>query len=1075
MDPEISAIFPTSFAQERLWIVEQLAPGTSAYHVPVMLRLRGPLDRAALAGALALVVERHEALRTVFRQIDGQVVQRVLPAGPVPVEVRDVPGGEAGLAGLLAAEAALGFALDTGPLLRATLFRLAPDDHALTIVLHHLVSDGWSMGVLCGELSAAYGALTAGGRPDLPEPPLQYVDYAIWERENLTGERAEELLTYWRAALADAPGALDLPLDRLRPALQSHAGGQVDIALDPATTAGVTALARELGASPFMVLLAAWSALLGRFTGSDDIVTGTADGSRDAQTEGLIGCFINTLPLRVRLGGDPSFADLVDRSRDAVLGALDHRDLPFDLLVEDLAPRRDLSRNPLVQVLLTVHGGPEPADGLTGLVAERIGVDRGGAQCDLSVQLRPDGDRFTGFLEFASDLFDAETVRRWWGHLATLLAAAVAAPGTRLSELTCMTEAEAAEAVGTGASIPAADVRLEEVVARRAALTPDAPALVWDGGSLTCAEYDRRAGALAAVLRSRGVDRETPVAVHAERGPDLMVAILAVLKAGGAYVPVNTSYPAERIALMLADARPAVVLSQSRIAAELPSGAPVLLLDDLPADASDPADPPGGPGTPSDLAYVIYTSGSTGRPKGVMVEHRSAADLLAWHQRRYPLGPDDVVLLKTPTSFDVSVPELFWWAEAGARVALLPEGAERDPRALAEAVARHGVTAVNFVPSMFGPFLDVLEKDPALASAVAGLRYVFCAGEALPVEHVHRFHRLFTGTALANLYGPTEATVYASGADCAPGTARVLIGAACDNTGLYVLDRHDRPQPVGIPGELCVGGAGVARGYLGRPALTAERFVPHPRAGTGGVPAGARLYRTGDLARFAPGGEVEWLGRLDHQVKVRGFRVELGEVAAALRAHPDIGSAVVVHRDGALAAYHTGTGLTVTELRAFLRRTLPDAMVPESLTALPALPLSANGKVDLAALPEPDGARPVLATAYVEPGTPLERIVAGLWEDALRVDRIGARDDFFDLGGNSLLATRVASALRENLGVELPLRVMFEETTVAAQAEAVGAAGREASLDVAAIAEVYLRVQALSDEEARDLLAVREG
>ncbi|MEW2399430.1 amino acid adenylation domain-containing protein [Streptomyces sp. NPDC046862] len=1080
MAPDTSAIFPTSFAQERLWIIDRLAPGTSAYHVPVALRLRGAVDVRALAGALSLVVERHEALRTVFGQIEGQTVQRVLPAGPVPVEVRHVPGGQAGLAELLRAEAALGFSVDKGPLLRATLFRLADDDHVLTVVLHHLVSDGWSMSVLLAELSAAYNAQRAGSAPDLPELPLQYVDFAIWQRDQLTADRERELLTYWRETLAGAPDALDLPADRPRPPLQSHTGAQIDVGLPAGLSARVTALANTHRVSPFMVLLAAWGAMLGRFTGTEDVVIGTAVGNRDAQTEQLIGCFINTLPLRVRLEGDPTFAELLGRVRATTLSALQHQDLPFDRLVQDLAPRRDLSRNPLVPVLLTVQNAPAPSVALDGLDVVPVTVDRGGAQCDLSIQLRQSGDVYEGFLEYATDLFDAATLRRWWSHLTTLLEAAVAGPDIRLSELPCLTaqEIEQVTVEWNRTTRGFHDTLLHEIVDRQATATPDAPALVWDGGTLDYAAYTRRAREVAAVLRGHGVGPEVTVAVLAERDADLMVAVLGVLQAGGAYVPVNTDYPPDRIAAVLDDARPAVVVTQRRLADRLPAGLPVVLVDDLP---EIPSPVSGRAPTTANLAYVIYTSGSTGRPKGVMVQHRSAADMLAWHQRRYPIGPGDVVLQKTPTSFDVSVPELFWWAAAGARLALPPAGAEKDPYALLASIRRHGVTVVNFVPSMFGPFLDLLESDPALVAHAASLRYVFCAGEALPVEHVRRFHRVFgaAGPLLANLYGPTEITVYASAFDCPDGVQRVPIGTPCDNTGLYVLDRYGRPQPIGIPGELCIGGEGVTRGYLDRPALTAERFVPHPLAGTRPeIPAGARLYRTGDLARHNADGTVEWRGRLDNQVKVRGFRVELGEITVALRTHPQIAEAVVVLRDGRLAAYYVptaGPDPTVTELRAFLRRTLPDPMIPDSFTGLSALPLSANGKADTSALPEPDGARPALGSVYRPPATALEKVVAGIWTDVLRVDPIGVQDDFFDLGGNSLLATQVASGLRETLGVEVPLRVMFEAPTVAAQAGLVRAAGRAAGLDPAAIAEVFLEVRDLSDEQVSELLAAQEG
>lgn len=1089
-----AAIFPTSFAQERMWIVERLAPGSAAYNVPIALRLRGALDHAALRAALSLVVERHEVLRTVFDQVDGRTVQRIEPAEPVHVEVADVPGGDTELPALLAAGAATGFALDRDLLLRASLYRLGVQDHVLAVTLHHLVSDMWSLEVLLRELSVAYDALAAGREPTLPDLPLQYVDYAIWQREQLSDARREDLLGYWRTALADAPPVLELPTDRLRPAVQRFAGAEVPVSLAPALSRDVRDLARRLGVTPFMTLLGAFGAVLGRLAGADDVVVGTAVGSRDRQTEPLIGCFLNTLPLRVPLSGDPTFAELLGRVRKVTFDALEHQDLPFDKLVEDLAPRRDLSHNPISQVLFLVQNAPEPTAALSGLSVEPVHVERGGTQCDLSVQLREIDGRFAGFVEYAVDLFDAATIGRWWGHLESLLAAAVADPDAPLSALPCLSPAEIGRIVGGWNATEAelADVPLAELVTRRAAVAPDATALVWSDGELSYADLDRRAGEVAAALLALGAGAGERVAVHGDRDADLVAAILGVLGAGAAYVPLNTDYPRDRLALMLADARPAVVLTQRRRAAELPPDRPVLLVDDLPRGAG--ATPPTVQST--DPAYVIYTSGSTGAPKGVLVEHRSVANLLAWMQRHYPIGADDVLLLKTPTSFDVSVCELFWWALAGARLALLPVGAEKDPRALLAEIARHGVTVVQFVPSMLGPFLDLLAADQELVNRAASLRYVLCAGEDLPTALVERFDRAFSGSAappmLANLYGPTEATVYASAFDCPPGgrpgsgrAPRTPIGTPLDNVGLYVLDPADRVQPVGVPGELGISGTGLARGYLGRPGLTAERFVPNPYAGVApGVPAGSRMYRTGDLCRYTPTGAVEWLGRLDFQVKVRGFRVEPGEISAALAAHPRVVEAVVVPRQdgpdgsGRLVAYYVATAgaePTWSELRAFLRRTLPEHMMPEAFVALEVLPLSPNGKIDRKALPAPTRTRPVLDAGFVAPRTSLEQVVAEVWLGVLQVGRVGVEDDFFDLGGQSLLATQVASALQETLGVEVPLRAMFEARTVAAQAELVGRSGRDAGMNLEETAALVLQVRELTDDQVRELLAVQEG
>jgi amino acid adenylation domain-containing protein len=1092
MEAKGSAVFPTSFAQERLWLMERLMPGTSAYHVPVALRMRGPVSREALQAALTLVVERHESLRTVFDQIDGVTVQRVLAAPPPALSTMDVPGGPAEIAKLLSAEAIRPFDLQAGPLLRAVLFRLAADDHVLVITLHHLVCDMWSLEVLLRELSGAYNAYLADARPDLPELPVQYADFAVWQREQLTDAWREELLAYWRDALAGAPARLELPTDRPRPPIQNGTGAQEEVALTPELSREVREFARRHNVTPFMVLLSVLGVLFGRLAGAEDVVVATAGGTRDRETEPLIGCFINTLPLRLRLAGDPAFADFLAQAREVTLGALANGGLPFDKLVEDLAPRRDLSQNPLAQVLFVLQNARPPAAEMSGLQVEPVSVDRGGTQCDLSVQLQEAGGQYTGFIEYSVDLFDAETIREWWRLAESLLRAAMATPGLPLSQVPWMAPDDLRRLMSdlNATAVETDQASLYEPFARQAAASPDATALAWPGGELSYAELDRRAAAVAAALHGQGVGRGGLVAVYGDRDADLVIAILGTVRAGGAYIPLNTDYPHDRLAVMLADARPSAVLTQRHRAAEVPPGYPVLLVDEL---APAPAAAPPAMARPGDLAYVIYTSGSTGTPKGVTVEHRSAVNLLGWMQRHYPLGREDVLLLKTPVSFDVSVTELFWWASAGARLAVLPAGDEKDPRQVLAAIARHQVTVVNFVPSMLGAWLDLLESDPKLVAEAGSLRLVACAGEALTAAHVERFHRVFRAAArqprLANLYGPTETTVYSSYFDlpAAPGakSASVPIGRPVGNTSLHIMDALDRPQPVGVPGELCIAGAGVSIGYLNRPGLTADRFVPHPYAGQHpGVPPGARMYRTGDLCRYTRSGAIEWLGRIDFQVKIRGFRVELGEVESALRAHAEISDALAMIQAGGtgtparLIGYYVSSRdseLPWPELRSFLRRTLPDHMIPEAFVSLPEFPLSPNGKIDRKALPAPSSARPALGARYVAPRSPLEHLIAEAWQEVLQLDAIGVNDDFFDLGGQSLRATQVASALTECLRVEIPLRAIFEAPTIAAQAELATEAGRTAGVDVAEVASLFLQVRRLTAAEARQLLVEDAG
>ncbi|HYH79360.1 MAG TPA: amino acid adenylation domain-containing protein, partial [Longimicrobium sp.] len=1050
-----SGELPLSFAQQRLWFIDRLEPGIAAYNLPVALRLRGEIDPAGLAWALTELVRRHEVLRTTFAiGVDGGPVQVVHAPAPVALPVVDLsavdPAARDAQAGRLAnEEASRPFDLARGPVLRCTLLRLGAADAVVLFTLHHIASDGWSMEILQREVTALYGAWTRGEDANLPDLPVQYADHAVWQRRWLEGEVLARDLAYWRARLAGAPPVLALPTDRPRAAAVGRRGAGHGFALTPELSRALRDLGRGEGATPYMTLLAAWQALLARHGAGDDVVVGTPVAGRTRlETEGLIGFFVNTLVIRTGFDGDPTFREVLASVREAVLEAQAHQDVPFERLVDELEVERSLSHAPLFQVLFTFRQAA-PGDGELRLGAaeiEPLASGSGTVQFDLTLGMSGSGDRLAGTISYRTALFDAATIERMAGRLVRLLERAAADPDARLSGLELVDEAERRVLEGWNATARdfGADVCLHRLVEAQAVRTPDAAAVVFEGEALSYGELDRRANQLAHHLRRHGVGPEVRVAVCAERSPELVVALLGVLKAGGAYVPVDPANPAERIAHTLRDAGAAVLLTQARHLDRLPPvEARTLALDAAWGEvAGEPGTAPETGVTPGHLAYVIYTSGSTGRPKGAMNTHRGVVNRLAWMQEMFGLRADEAVLQKTPYSFDVSVWELFWPLMVGSRLVLArPEG-HRDPAYLVETIRRERITTAHFVPSMLQAFLEHPE-----AEALPGLARVVCSGEALPAALAARFHARLPGTELHNLYGPTEAAVDVTAWRCLPGAAGpVPIGRPVANTRMHVLDAALRPQPVGVPGELFIAGVQVGRGYLGRPALTAAAFVPDPRS----PEPGARMYRTGDRARWLATGELEYLGRVDFQLKVRGFRIEPGEIEAELLRHPGVREAVVLARDDRagekrLVAYVVADAWPGAEaLRAHLSARLPDYMVPGALIALDALPLTPSGKVDRRALPEPDLAA---EGAYVAPRTAAEEVLAEIWGEVLGVERVGVADGFFELGGHSLIATRVVSRTRQAFGVELPLRAVFEAQTVralAARVEALRGSGADA-------------------------------
>ncbi|MFP2932623.1 amino acid adenylation domain-containing protein, partial [Pyxidicoccus sp. 3LG] len=1048
---------PLSFAQQRLWFLDQLEPGSASYNIPAALRLTGPLDARTLERSFEALVMRHESLRTTFRTEGGVPVQVIAPEPvldfrEVDLSALPVAEREAEARRQVVQEALRPFDLERGPLLRPTLLKLSSEDHVLVLVMHHIVSDGWSTGVLVREVAAFYDASSRGQAARLPELPIQYADHAVWQRGWLRGEVLESQLGWWKQQLTGAPPYLELPTDFPRPPVLSRRGAMVPVRLSRELSDSLEALASREGATPFMVLLAAFQVLLSRYSGQEDIVVGSPiAGRRHAETEGLIGFFVNTLALRARPEAGLSFLGLLRQVREMTLGAYEHQDVPFEKLVEELQPVRDLGRSPLFQALFVLQNAPVAELRLPSLALRPMEGGIGAlTKFELSLTLSESPEGFHGQLEVSADLFTEATGTRLARHLQALLEAIVSAPDRRLSELDLQTPAER-EQVLRAWNETAAHVSVDSCFHHEFELqverTPDAPAVAYEDTVLPFTQLNARANRLAHHLRMLGVGPDVPVALCFERSVDMVVALLGVLKAGGAYVPLDPAWPAQRLALTLQDCTAPVLLTQRRLleAWTPPAGIQALCLDAADAlPAGLPSHNPSPSATSAHLAYVIYTSGSTGTPKGVMVVHRSVLNLRhALARTVYAGQPAGLrVSMNAPLAFDASVQQLVQLLD-GHCLCIVPEATRKDPDAMREWLKRRRVDALDCTPSLLR-----LLVDAGLLQAESAPRLLVPGGEALD-DGLWRQLAAAPRTRSFNVYGPTECTVDATAFEVKAGT-RPTLGGALANMRVYVLDAHLRPVPVGVPGELFISGAGIARGYLRRPELTAERFVANPFSAR----AGARMYRTGDKVRWREDGTLEYLGRTDFQVKLRGFRIELGEIEAALARYPSVRQALVLLREDVpgnprLVAYFTrhDTESDTATLRAFLKQQLPEYMVPGAFVAMDAFPLTSNGKVDRRSLPMPEFAS---ATAtYAAPATPSEERLAAVWAEVLRVERVGRHDDFFALGGHSLLATQVASRVRGALGVDLPLRELFESPTVAglaARVDALASASRETSL-----------------------------
>jgi amino acid adenylation domain-containing protein len=1032
---------PLSFAQERLWFLDQLEPGSAVYNVCQAVRMTGTLDLAALEKSFNEIVRRHEILRTNFLPADGHAVQTIAPERTLTVAFVDLSGWRDGTADeelkrRLHEEARRPFDLKNDLLIRVLVVRTGDTEQTLMLTMHHIISDGWSIGILFRELAAFYTAICAGEVAVVPELPIQFSDFVLWEREHMQGPAVETPLGYWRKQLDGPLPRLELPVDHPRTVAPMSRGAAQSVTLPKPLTQALKSLGQQEGATLFMTLLAAFQVLLHRWTGQDDIVVGSVvAGRRKVELEKMIGFFVNTIVFRGDVAGNPTFRELMVRAREVSLAALAHQDLPFERVVKELRPARALSRNPLFQVMFVLQNAPMTPTALPRLTFEPVDVDTGTTKFDLTLSMieTPQGSLRAAF-EYNADLFEPSTIARLLASFQTLLEGIVAQPEQRISKLPLLTPAERHRLLsGFNANSTAypRNATIVELFAEQVIATPTAVALEFCGQTLTYADLDRRSTRLAHRLIRAGVTRETLVGVSLERSVELIVALVAILKAGGVYVSLDPAYPKERLAFMLEDTKTPVLLTHSALAAKLSApAAEVICLDTAAAELATEAETPVPLRVTADsLAYVSYTSGSTGRPKGVCVPHRGVVRLVR-NADFARFGREDVFLQFAPIAFDASTLEIWGALLNGGRLVIFPPG----PASLAElgeTIETRGVTTLWLTAGLFHQMIeDQLD-------ALRNVRQLLAGGDVLSVPHVVRALERLPRTQLINGYGPTENTTFTCchriTAPPLPGRS-VPIGRPIANTQVYILDREQQPVPVGVPGELYTGGDGLARGYLNRPELTAEKFVRHPFS----VDADARLYRTGDLARWLPDGSIEFLGRIDRQVKIRGFRVEPAEVESVLAQHPEVKECAVLVRDDpsggkCLAAYIVSKRTPAPSAdtwRVFLEQKVPEHLVPSAFVALDALPLTPNGKLDTAALPPLDGSRPELRSNYVAPRDEVEKKLAEIWSSVLGVQSIGVHDRFFELGGHSLLAVRMAAQLEKRFGKKLPVAAIFQHRTI---------------------------------------------
>ena len=1046
--------FPLSFAQQRLWFLDQLEPGKSVYNIPKAIRLSGPVDVDALNKTLDAIVARHEVLRTTFTTLDGNPRQVITPSRSVELTITDLSERpeaerEEEVQRLLKEEAGRPFNLSQDLMLRATLLRMSGEEHILLLVMHHIASDGWSMGILFRELAIFYEAFSKENTPSLPELPIQYVDFTHWQQGWLQGDVLEEQLSYWKEQFAEGPSVLELPTDRPRPVIQTYRGKRQHLVLSKALTESLNSLSRREGVTLFMTLLTAFVTLFHRYSGQEDIVVGSPIAGRThVELEDLIGFFVNTLVLHTNLSGNPTFRELLGQIKELALGANVHQDLPFEKLVEELKPERDLSMSPLFQVMFVLQNAPGKALELSGLTLNPLEIDNETAKFDLTLSMIEAEDGLKGSMEYNTDLFEEATITRMLGHFQILLEGIVADPEQRLSNLPLLDEGERHQLLvewndtqTNYADLPSVkDSSIHELFEAQVERTPDAVALIFEDQQLTYHDLNMRSNQLAYYLKDRGVGSGVIVGICIERSLEMVIGLLGILKAGGAYLPLDPSYPRERLDFMLEDSKVPLLVTHERLLEILPKqSAEVVCLDSNWVNITqESVENPTSDTTIDDPAYVIYTSGSTGKPKGVLGLHRGAINRFAWMWDAYPFKENEVCCQKTSLNFVDSVWELFGPLLWGIPTVVIPDEIVNDPDKMVSAFAAHQVTRIVLVPSLLRVILD-LNVD--LFSRLPNLKFWVSSGEALTVELSQRFEESMPQSVLLNLYGSSEVSADVTWYDTelmSKEMTSIPIGRPIANTQTYMLDRHLNHVPIGVPGELYIGGDGLAQGYLNLPELTAEKFIHNPFSSD----PGARMYRTGDLARYLPDGNIEFLGRIDHQVKIRGFRIELGEIEAVLGGHPSIQETVVIRREDEpgevrLVAYVVANGTpTADELRNFFKEKLPEYMLLSVFVTLETLPLTPNGKVDLLALPTPDRNRSEMEDSLVAPRDTLELQLTKIWEKVLGVQPISVKDNFFDLGGHSLLAVKLFAQIEKIIGVNLPLATLFQAPTVEHLAEA---------------------------------------
>lgn len=1053
--PRVTSSFPLSFGQQRLWFLDQLMPGTAAYNVRAALRLKGPLNFPALEQALNEIVSRHESLRTVFATEDGHPVQIIRAAFTLVPPFVDFEGNpaatrEAEVTRLAVGEARQPFHLAKGPLLRTTLLRLKRDDHVLLLTTHHIISDGWSMSVFMEEVALLYDA-NANGRPSpLRELPIQYVDYACWQRESLQGDLLSVHLAYWKKHLGGSLPAVTVPPDRPRPAIQTFRGAKQRLVIEKDLTESLKGLSRREGVTLFITVTAAFNVLLHRYTGKTDTIVGTPIANRNrSEIEVLIGFFANTLVLRTDLSGDPSFRELLARLRTVATSAYDHQDLPFDKLVEELHPERSLNQTPLFQVMLQLSHSEIENVALGGLTFTHLDIDSGVSKFDMSLSLTEKEASLTGLLEYNTDLFDASTISRVLSHYRALLEGAAASPNEVLSLLPLLTEAEKHQSLvgwnDTRRDYFTAGLCIHTLFEAQAERTPHSVAVVYEDEQLSYRELNARANQLARHLRSLGVSPNALVGVFIERSVELIVAVLGVLKSGGAYVPLYPEFPRQRLAMVTEDTRLEVALTEQSLVGSIAKYVrhAVCLNSDWNVISQESCDDPAVRVTADMVAYVIYTSGSTGNAKGVLVEHRQVTNYIFAIIERLGLAPDASFAMIQPLTVDACKTALYPPLLTGGSVHLVSTERAGNPRGLGEFCKSHQIACLKIAPSHLSAL--VARGDSA---GIMPRESLVIGGETCHWDFINKLGTSAPHCAIVNQYGPTETTVgmltYRIESDKRQRCVSVPIGRPIANSQVYLLDARLQPVPVGANGGVHIGGDCVARGYLNRPDLTAEKFLPDPFS----TMPGARLYSSGDLARHLADGDIEFLGRADNQVKVRGFRIELGEVEAVLSQHPRVRAATVIAaQDGSdgkkLIAYIVPSHKQeppISELRYFLRERLPGYMIPASFVSLESMPLTSHGKVDFAALPLAAKVKAEPELRIVEPYSELEKAIASIWREALKVDRVGLHDNFFDIGGHSLLIIQVKERLLDVLQKDVPVIDLFRYPTIGALAKYLGQA-----------------------------------